>query len=178
MVETKSLSGKRWAELLDPEDSLSIMDERGDTACKVTRGRHGRLVFEFRENVGFIGNDMAEVPLLPTPEAWGHAAVERARLLGLFEGPIFAEEIPNGYCGPQCCFHRKWFIVTTRIGHIKIGWRKRVISIDWERTLVTKTAEELFPKEEVTKRGRLIHAYGYEKAKEYIDRLHAKELAC
>jgi hypothetical protein len=96
----------------------------------------------------------------------------KAKLLGLFEGPIFVEEIPNGYCSQACCIHYPWFIVTTKIGHIMIGWRKRVINIDWSKTTVKQTANDLFPNEDVTKIGHSIHAWGYEKAKIYLDILH------
>ena len=64
---------------------------------------------------------------------------------------IFVEEIPNGYCNEPCCSRLPWFIVTTPVGHIKIGWRKRVINIDWTNTLQKKNGHELFPNEDVTK---------------------------
>ncbi len=103
------------------------------------------------------------------PENIENAVMEKRQLLALFPSPIYFEAIPNGYCSDYCCKNKPWFIVTTHFGRIKIGWRKRVISIDWSDSKITKTAEELFPLEEVTKDGKLIHAYGYEKAKEYID---------
>jgi len=67
-----------------------------------------------------------------------------------------------------CCRHIPWFEVTTRVGVFIIGWRKSVISIDWEGTVGTKNAEELFPTEDVTKNGKSIHAWSYAKAKEYV----------
>ena len=82
---------------------------------------------------------------------------------------IFMEEIPNGYCSDWCCEHLPWFIVTTKVGRIKIGNRKRVIEIDWSETLGTKTSDELFESEDVTKEKKLIHAWGIEKAKQYIN---------
>lgn len=95
---------------------------------------------------------------------------ERTKILELFNGHvIFVEEIPNGYCSDYCCKHLPWFMVTTKAGHIKIGWRKRVIEIEWKKTLINQTAEELFTEEKVTKQNKLIHAWGYEKAKEYIN---------
>lgn len=91
-------------------------------------------------------------------------------LLGLFETPIFSKEIPNEYYGENSpySFNFPWFLVTTSVGPIKIGWRKRVISIDWSQTIVPKTAEELFKEEDTTKDGKLIHAWTYAKAKEYL----------
>ena len=102
------------------------------------------------------------------PEAQEHRRKEREDLLGLFDQPIYSEEIPNGYCSQWCCKHLPWFVVTTTVGRFRIGWRKRVISIDWSDTVVTKTAEELFPAENVTKDGRLIHAWSLEDARRYI----------
>lgn len=101
-------------------------------------------------------------------EAHKEAEQERTSLLSLFgNAPIYVEPIPNGYCHQACCEHRPWFVVTTKIGRIKIGWRKRVINIDWSETLAPK-AEELFAAETSTKGDKMIHAWGYEKAKEYI----------
>jgi hypothetical protein len=40
-------------------------------------------------------------------------------------------KLPNGYCGDTCCLHRPWALAETKYGLIKIGWRKRVISIEW-----------------------------------------------
>ena len=101
-------------------------------------------------------------------EAQEHRRKEREDLLGLFVQPIYAEEIPNGYCSQWCCKHLPWFIVTTTVGRFKIGWRKRVISIDWSDSKVAKTAKELFPDEDVTKDGRLIHAWSLDDARRYI----------
>jgi len=113
-------------------------------------------------------------------ENMGERAVkEKAEILALFDGKnIFVEEIPNGYCNDPCCSRLPWFIVTTPIGHIKIGWRKRVLLIDWTRTNQKKKAEELFPNEDVTKSGKYeevnyIHAWGYEKAKEYLEKIYS-----
>lgn len=100
---------------------------------------------------------------------------QEKELLALFEKPIFAERIPNEYWGVNSPYsiNHPWFLVTTNIGHIKIGWRKRVINIDWSNTLLKdETADKLFPNENVTKGDNYIHAWGYEKAKEYINILH------
>lgn len=102
------------------------------------------------------------------------AAKEKAEILALFDKPIFVEEIPNGYCNDPCCCLLPWFVVTTTAGRITIGWRKRVINIDWTDSIQKKKPDELFPEENTTKGAkyeekRYIHAWGYEKAKEYLD---------
>ncbi len=105
------------------------------------------------------------------PERMENARIEKAKLLACFSNEVYVKEIPNGYCNDWCCSHRPWFIVTTKIGPVEIGWRKRVISISWKGTDVKQNAQEIFPHEDTTKEGQLIHAWSYEKATEYIKRL-------
>ena len=102
------------------------------------------------------------------PKAQERAKEEREEILGCFDGPIYVEEIPNGYGKQGCCRHLPWFVVTTAVGRIKIGWRKRVIEIDWSETKGTAEAETLFAAEDVTKGTRYIHAWSVKKAKSYV----------
>jgi len=109
------------------------------------------------------------------PDVAVEREVERQQLIGLFEpfsltGLIFVEEIPNGYCSQPCCSQKPWFTVTTRKGRITLGWRKRVIEIRWNPS-VAGPADVVFPGEDVTKIDHSIHAWGYDKAKLYIQRL-------
>ena len=105
------------------------------------------------------------------PRKKEEAALQKARLLGCFEGtPIFVEPIPNGYCPRGCCRHLPWWIVTTSVGRIKIGWRKRVINIDWSET-AAGYADDLFPDESVTKGDHYIHAWSYEDAQRYVTKI-------
>ena len=60
-----------------------------------------------------------------------------------------------------------------QIGRFKIGWRKRAILLDWSETVGTKTSEELFKDEDVTKDTRMIHAWSLEHAKRYIESIVA-----
>lgn len=120
-----------------------------------------------------IFNEVWKTNTLESEAGKTRAYKEKQEILKLFAGKyIFVEEIPNGYCSQPCCVNLPWFIVTTPIGHIKIGWRKRVINIDWSKTIQKKTAAELFPNEDVTKGEQSIHAWSYEKAKEYLDLIH------
>ena len=54
---------------------------------------------------------------------------------------------------------------------IKIGWRKRVIEIDWKDSLNKEYSADLFPDEEVTKYDHYIHAWSIEDAKRYIEKV-------
>jgi hypothetical protein len=59
-----------------------------------------------------------------------------------------------------------WWLVKTSAGLVHIGWRKRVISINWEDTKV----REVITEDEVTKEEHMVHAYNYAKAVEYMTR--------
>jgi hypothetical protein len=60
-----------------------------------------------------------------------------------------------------------WYLFRTPLGLIRIGWRKRVISIHWEDTPIRceVTADE------VTKEDTMVHAWTPEKAVEYLKEL-------
>ena len=79
--------------------------------------------------------------------------------------------IPNGYCPCDSC--APWFEVTTDIakGNIAIGWRKRVINIDWSNLWYVADIPPLFKDEDVTKDENSIHAWGIEKAIEYLTKI-------
>lgn len=146
-----SLMGSYGIEINIAQDS-AISSELARASSEASRLIKSQMTREF------FANDK---------ESQLRAKEQRIEILSLFEQPIYVTEIPNGYCHDACCEHLPWFVVTTKIGPIKIGWRKSVISIDWSETKAPD-AEILFPKEDVTKHGQLIHAWGYEKAKEYI----------
>lgn len=103
------------------------------------------------------------------PTIQNRVKAELAELQLLFpETPIFVEDIANEYDSDS---PRRWLIVTSRIGRIKLGWRKRVINIDWEDSIVKATADELFHEEQVTKEDHFIHAWNYPKAKQYLEKI-------
>jgi hypothetical protein len=119
---------------------------------------------------------LLEFSLKADAGAQERAAKDKAELIGLFpEGAVY-EELPNGYCSQACCKHLPWFRVMTRIGPVTIGWRKRVINIDWTESLLKWSGEEMFPDQDTTKSGgygesRYVHAWGPEKGKEYVTKL-------
>ena len=70
--------------------------------------------------------------------------------------------IKNEYYGDSA----DWLLVQTDFGLVKIGWRKRVIVIDWSNTGIEFTIDE-----DVTKDSHYCHAWGYPKAIEAIEKL-------
>ena len=83
--------------------------------------------------------------------------------------------LPNGYCHEDCCSHIPWFLFHTIDGDIIMGWRKRVISIEWQKNYKPFDLNKLFGNEDVTKweedGKRGIHAWGEDKAYEYLKRV-------
>ncbi len=85
------------------------------------------------------------------------------------------ELLPNGYCNQDCCSHIPWFLFHTVDGDIIMGWRKNVISIEWQENYKLFDMSELFGTENVTKwkedGKRGIHAWGEKKAYEYLKKV-------
>ena len=82
-------------------------------------------------------------------------------------------EIQNQYWPETYVEERKrspWWLVKTPKGVIKIGWRKRVILIDWSDTGVNCVVTE----DDVTKDEMMVHAWSYVKALEYLTALAPK----
>lgn len=81
-------------------------------------------------------------------------------------------EVPNEYCSRACCYARPWLSVLTSKGPIKIGWRKSVINIDWSGLLPGRIKDSsIFDDQEVTHGNYFVHAWGYEKAAEYLKKI-------
>lgn len=62
---------------------------------------------------------------------------------------------------------KPWWLAQTEIGLIRIGWRKRVLSIDWEAT----DHRVIVTEDPVTKQETMVHAWTTSKAVEYLTRL-------
>ena len=128
---------------------------------------------ELRKVIHRVGSEL-EAALLKSatkddPARLARRVAERAEIVGLFKEPIFVEEIPNRYCSEWCCSHLPWFLITTKIGVFEIGWRKRVLVVDWSGTVGTKTSQLLFPGQDVTKGDKYIHAWSMELAQQYVN---------
>ena len=88
----------------------------------------------------------------------------------VYEDELTFDILPNGYCNQPCCAHKPWFLCHTPDGDIEIGWRKRVISIEWKENFKPFDMS-IFDSEDVTKWKRGIHAWGNDKAYEYIKKV-------
>lgn len=89
-------------------------------------------------------------------------------------------EIKNEYYSSS---GEPWWLVRTEFGLIKIGWRKRVINIDWTDTGLVIDEESdgdyefhkrPISNDDTTKWESGIHAWGYAKAVEYITNLKVR----
>ena len=100
-----------------------------------------------------------------------------AELTELFElagfDTIHVETIDSEYCREACCYKYPWIIVTTKKGRIKLGWRKRVINLDWSESDITAMGESLFKGESTTIGEKYIHCWGKDKALEYLKKLQS-----
>lgn len=79
-------------------------------------------------------------------------------------------EIRNKYWPPayvERIANSPWWLVKTTKGIIEIGWRKRVISIDWSDTDIRK----IVTLDQVTKDETSVHAYSEEDAITYLKSL-------
>lgn len=82
---------------------------------------------------------------------------------------IAMNETRNRYHGDGDADIGPWFLVATEKGFYVIGWRKRVIHIEWGGI---KTPDGLFADQGNITRGlQYIHAWGQAKAVEYLSKL-------
>ena len=84
---------------------------------------------------------------------------------------VYVKVIDNQYSSNACYYVDPWLIVTTLRGPITIGWRKRVINLDWSDSDITVDGRELFKDESTTKDKEYVHCWGMGKALEYLKKL-------
>lgn len=83
--------------------------------------------------------------------------------------PVFLRTMSNGYGSEM--WRGPWFHALTPWGVLGVGWRKRVIEITNQRGFRGLNMKELFASEDMTKGGGLVHAWGYDKAREYLEKI-------
>lgn len=80
------------------------------------------------------------------------------------DGYGYSPDDPRYYETPPRC---AWWFVKTAAGWVEVGWRKRVININWEDTPVRK----VITADDVTKSETTVHAWDTSKALEYLTAL-------
>ena len=89
------------------------------------------------------------------------AGIEAIRFEALIDGYGYDPDDPRYYeTLPRCA----WWFVKTKVGWIKIGWRKRVINIEWSDTPILQVLTD----DSVTKGLTYIHAWSEEDALKYL----------
>ena len=88
---------------------------------------------------------------------------------------IHVKTVDNQYCSKACCYKYPWIIVTTKKGRIKLGWRKRVMNLDWSESDIKEIGIELFKDEKTTTGESYIHCWSKDKAIEYLKKLNSEE---
>ena len=86
------------------------------------------------------------------------------------------DEIPNEYWPRHPDYlelrdKSPWWLVYTEFGTMKIGWRKRVIAIAWDRFPGYAASAVIVTEDDVTKDEHYVHAYSELKAVEYLQNL-------
>ena len=98
------------------------------------------------------------------------ACETQRRLESLFKDAgytaVFLRAVPNDYGSEK--WRGPWFNALTPWGVLSVGWRKSVIAITNQRGFEGLNMDKLFEKEEVTKGVNLVHAWSYDKAREYL----------
>ena len=136
---------------------------------------------ETRSHIGYGASNFLQELREEIAMAWAkeNEADQReehvTELIGIFHLAgfeiIHTETIDSQYCSESCCYKFPWIIATTNLGRIKLGWRKRVMNLDWSQSDITAMGEILFKEEETTKGEKYIHCWSKEKAVEYLKKL-------
>lgn len=97
-----------------------------------------------------------------------------ALLRMVYEKPVSLTRLPNGYCGDHptsdcdICKERPWWRVEfENVGPVTIGWRKRVIVINWKETGIALNPQ-MVTTDDVTKSEFDVDAWGYGRCIEYL----------
>lgn len=90
--------------------------------------------------------------------------------------PVSVHEVANKYWPDADAYAQirrdnPWWLVLTKVGPVVIGWRKRVISINWEDTPIRGL---MVPHDDdVTSTTTYCHAWSYAKALQYLTTLQS-----
>lgn len=104
---------------------------------------------------------------MPFPEAKARALFELADIEVTSIYRLENDYWPDAYEDARRA--SPWWLAITPYGPIRIGWRKRVISIAWKDT----PARLIVTEDQTTKDEDMVHAWTYPKAVEYLGTLGA-----
>lgn len=148
--------------------------------------KYNALSEESRSSISWKGSDLLQSIQRLIEMEWAKANETDKRndhvteLTELFKSAgfntIHIEIIGNQYCSDACCYKYPWIIVTTKKGRIKLGWRKRVMNLDWSESDIKAIGTELFKDEKTTTGEHYIHCWGKDKAIEYLKKLNSKKM--
>lgn len=105
---------------------------------------------------------------------------EKFALLGVLRAagiPGHVEWMPNNYWPENERYAdvaQPWARVQTPLGYITFGWRKHVISIEWELSRIEVGGADVVAADWITHGERMCHAYGYDQASEVMAMLWQK----
>lgn len=86
--------------------------------------------------------------------------------------PANLAAVPNQYGSDR--YNGPWFLASTHLGTFQVGWRKRVIDLDWSRIEKVRDVVEsaaLFTDQNVTKSSTNIHCWGYDVLTTYLKQI-------
>lgn len=89
------------------------------------------------------------------------AGLEPKRLWALIDGYGYRPDDHRFFETPP---RQVWWLAQTRIGLIEVGWRKRVIHIDWQETPIRRIVTD----DHVTKGDTFVHAWSFDAALKYL----------
>ena len=152
---------------------------------KIEFEKYDELPEEIRNHIGYDASIFLEDFREKVSLAWAKENEDDKRnehvaeLTDIFKsagfGAIHVEIIDSQYCSKSCCYKFPWIIATTNKGRIKLGWRKRVMNLDWSESDIEAIGTELFKDENTTTGEKYIHCWSKDKAIEYLKKLNSEE---
>jgi len=141
-------------EVCDPENLLRIGTE--DCSWEIIKASFEieKLVLKARDIAKFAHH----------PEYKEQVNDDKNRLVAAFASAgldhVFVKEIPNEYWPETYHLERlvnPWYLITTKVGTFKVGWRKRVLNLSWEDTILNVDGNKVFNSNEQTCGNNYVH---------------------
>jgi len=164
VAEAKAITGEGWSYSY----TMAELPPSVEKCARCLRGWDKRNIFDHHErhkrDSPHIHETCHKLQSIETEQEFFKEVMERSEM------PYTSmRAIPNEY--HSGLYQNPWFIVETQWGPIRMGWRKRVINIDWSSSDIKHDGTVLF--KEICDKGITcwetgIHAYGKDKAIEHL----------